>query len=74
MPLYEYFCSTCRAKFEQLRPMSNGGEPATCPRGHGGAQRVLSAFASVVKGSGGDVDPAPSAGCGCGGGGCACRA
>ena len=34
MPLYEYRCSECDAKFELLRSIAVRGDPATCPRGH----------------------------------------
>ncbi|WBL35610.1 hypothetical protein O0235_12630 [Tepidiforma flava] len=67
MAIYEFYCPTCREKFEQRRPMSSAGEPATCARGHR-AERVLSMFA-VPKGAA--VAEAPAGGC-CGGGGCAC--
>ncbi|HYM14332.1 MAG TPA: zinc ribbon domain-containing protein [Dehalococcoidia bacterium] len=49
MPLYEYYCRTCAAKFELLRPMSRAAEVATCPSGHGGSVRMLSVFAAVGK-------------------------
>lgn len=55
MPLYEYYCPTCPQKFELLRPMSRSEEPATCPKGHPGASRVVSLFASFAKDAGGSV-------------------
>jgi putative FmdB family regulatory protein len=73
MPLYEYYCRTCSAKFELLRPMSDAATPATCPAGHPGGMRTLSVFATVAKGADGVYEPAESgAGCACGGGGCGC--
>ncbi len=74
MPLYEYYCRRCAAKFELLRPMSRADEPATCPQGHGAATRMLSVFARVGRGEGAECEPTPSAGagCACGGGGCGC--
>ncbi len=76
MPLYEYFCTRCASKYELLRPIDRGDEPATCPQGHGGGSRVLSLFATVSKGEGGsdaDFGAMPSSGgCACGGGGCGC--
>jgi len=73
MPLYEYYCPKCAAKFELLRPMSRVDEPATCPQGHGRAARTISAFATVTKSSGGETMPSPSMGGGCGcGGACSC--
>jgi putative FmdB family regulatory protein len=71
MPLYEFKCRECDDTFEVRRPMSEASDPATCPRGHEGAVRLLSVFASV----GASGAPAPAApartGGGCGGA-CAC--
>lgn len=71
MPLYEFRCRTCDELFEVRRPMSEASDPATCPNGHDGAVRLLSAFASV--GAAGAPAPAaaprPAGGCG---GACAC--
>jgi putative FmdB family regulatory protein len=74
MPLYEYYCRKCAAKFELLRPISRAGEAATCPEGHNGGERTLSVFAALAKGADGSFDaPATSGGgCACGGGGCGC--
>ncbi len=66
MPLYEYYCRRCDAKFELLRSMGRSNEPATCPSGHGGAERMLSVFASFTKGADGSLAPvggSPCAGC-----------
>lgn len=74
MPLYEFRCRTCDDTFEVRRPMSQAGDPATCPAGHDDAVRLLSVFASVGAPSGGS-SPAPMprmTGGGCGGG-CACH-
>ncbi|MGY9073733.1 MAG: FmdB family zinc ribbon protein [Acidimicrobiales bacterium] len=73
MPKYDYRCHTCDDSFELMRPMSQSSEPATCPQGHEGARRLLSAFASVGNATPG-ADPVsswtgsdtPSGGC-CGG-------
>jgi putative FmdB family regulatory protein len=73
MPLYEYFCRACGSKFELLRPMSSSDAAATCPKGHAGAMRTLSLFATVGRDAGGDVMEMPAGGGGCGcGGACAC--
>jgi putative FmdB family regulatory protein len=73
MPLYEYFCRNCAAKFELLRPMARADEPATCPKGHGTATRMLSVFARARRGEVADFEQMPSAGgCACGGRGCGC--
>jgi putative FmdB family regulatory protein len=73
MPLYEYYCRRCAAKFELLRPMTRADEPATCPQGHGAATRMLSVFARVGRDAAPDFDaPAAAGGCACGGGSCGC--
>jgi putative FmdB family regulatory protein len=63
MPLYEYFCQRCEAKFELLRSMSRSEEPATCPKGHEGAERVLSMFSSFSKGADGVSAPVGGSPC-----------
>ena len=66
MPLYEYYCRRCEAKFELLRPMSRSEEPATCPSGYPGAERTLSVFSSFSKGADGSSEPiggSPCASC-----------
>lgn len=76
MPLYEYFCPTCKDTFEQLRPAQKADEATTCPACRQPAsQRVLSLFASSVKAEGaGTAMPMsmPMAG-GCCGGACGCH-
>lgn len=54
MPIYEYRCPSCKLEFELLRPMSRADEVASCPRCHNSAERVLSTFACVSKGPGGE--------------------
>jgi len=49
MPRYEYVCSDCSLKFELLRPLSQSGEGASCPRCHKSAERVFSTFASFSR-------------------------
>lgn len=71
VPLYEFKCRECDDTFEVRRPMSEAGDPATCPQGHDGAVRLLSVFASVGATSAGAPAAAPKAGGGCGGA-CAC--
>lgn len=73
MPMYEYFCRRCQAKFEVLRPMDRSEDVARCPEGHAGAARTLSVFAPVGRASsGGSYETAASGGgCGCGGA-CSC--
>jgi putative FmdB family regulatory protein len=73
MAIYEYYCPTCRNRFELRRPMSEASMVATCVQGHK-SERTLSAFAMARGGSepsfeAGDM----GGGCCGGGGGCACR-
>ena len=63
MPLYEYYCPSCSQKFELLRPMSRSDDPATCPRGHAGVERVVSLFASFSKAADGSVAPVGGSSC-----------
>ncbi len=73
MPLYEYYCRRCEAKFELLRPLGRMDEPAACPRGHAGGERVLSTFAALSRGTDGEVSAVGGGACaGCAGGNCAC--
>jgi len=73
MAIYEYYCPTCRNKFEQRRPMSEAVAVTKCEAGHR-AERTISAFAMSRTGGGTMLEDAPTAGGGgcCGGGGCAC--
>jgi putative FmdB family regulatory protein len=72
MALYEYFCPTCKTRFEQRRPMAEATAAATCAQGHK-AERALSVFAVSRTGGAIALDEAPMGGGGCcGGGGCAC--
>jgi hypothetical protein len=49
-------------------------DPAACPNGHEGGERVLSTFAAFAQGEGGTSEAlAGTSGCaGCAGGDCAC--
>ena len=66
MPLYEYYCKRCQERFELLRPASGMDDPARCPEGHAGGERVLSTFAAFTQGGDGDsiaLAGNPCAGC-----------
>ncbi len=54
MPIYEYVCSDCNLKFEELRPYSRAEEDSPCPRCQKSARRKMSTFRSSVKKSFGD--------------------
>lgn len=75
MPLYEYVCRECEARFEELRPSSRMDDSARCPDGHNAGRRVLSTFAAMTTGANGEAEPVGGGG-GCGGcdGGCTCGA
>jgi putative FmdB family regulatory protein len=73
MAIYEYYCPSCRKKFEERRPMSQAAVATKCECGNP-ADRMISSFAmskgdtesmfSMAEGEGGG-------GC-CGGGACGC--
>ncbi|MBI5947692.1 MAG: zinc ribbon domain-containing protein [Chloroflexi bacterium] len=72
MAIYEYYCPTCRSRFEQRRPMSQAAVAVRCERGHA-AERTVSAFAAPRGGAGPmEFEAGPGGGCCGGGGGCAC--
>ena len=72
MAIYEYYCPTCRTKFEQRRPMAEASTAAKCSSGHK-AERTITAFAMARGGGGVALEDAPMGGGGCcGGGGCDC--
>ena len=51
MPIYEYECLLCGAKFEKRQSFSD--EPiADCPQGHKDTRRLIATPAIVFKGSG----------------------
>jgi putative FmdB family regulatory protein len=66
MPIYEYVCPECNAKFEQMRPLSQADKPATCPRCHKPARRKMSTFACFTTSDSG----VPQAVAGTGGSAC----
>lgn len=71
MAIYEYFCPTCRNKFDRRRPMSDAAVATRCDKGHR-AERTITAFAAVRSGEAGFEDMAPmGGGCACGGA-CSC--
>jgi putative FmdB family regulatory protein len=67
MPIYEYLCDDCAARFE--RYVRAWGEPVSCPACHSAAvAKQPSRFA--LKGAA--AEPAPARGGACCGGGCGC--
>ena len=75
MPMYEYYCSACRTRFEQLVRGSTLVERATCPEcAQPDARRVLSTFATVRSGGdGAELASAAGGGCGCTPASCGCH-
>jgi putative FmdB family regulatory protein len=53
MPIYEYLCKECDAKFEQMRPISQSDKAAECPRCHKPARRQMSVFNGFITGDSG---------------------
>ncbi len=70
MPIYEYVCSDCETRFEELRPLIRMDEPASCPQGHTDGRRVLSTFAALSRDGFGETSAVSGGGCGGCGGGC----
>jgi putative FmdB family regulatory protein len=66
MPIYEYVCSACNAKFEQMRPLSQSGQDAACPKCHQPARRKMSTFAAFTT----SVSGVPKSVSGTSGGSC----
>jgi len=67
MPIYEYVCPDCDLKFELLRPLSQAGEKASCPKCHHSAERVISRCASFSRSESGEITPLAGSGSSCSG-------
>ena len=52
MPVYEYVCRKCSARYDLSRPMSRSEEDTPCPHCDGTGQRVYSVFTALSKGIG----------------------
>ncbi len=76
MPLYEYYCSECKSKFELLVNHKYADE-VVCARCHSEkVRRLLSVFAMArgdAEDSGYDEMPSSAGSCACGGGSCGCN-
>ena len=70
MPIYEYVCQDCGARFEALRAMKDADQPITCKKCYGPrTNRALSLFNAT---SGGQTVTHANGGCGgCAGDTCA---
>ncbi|MBI4295064.1 MAG: zinc ribbon domain-containing protein [Chloroflexi bacterium] len=67
MPIYEYCCPACRAKFELFRSLSQADAEARCPRCQSVAQKQFSAFASFSRNAEGVSTAVAGTGGGCSG-------
>jgi putative FmdB family regulatory protein len=52
MPLYDFSCTECGAKFEKNIPFQANPAHIACPKGHHAVRRLFSAPQVVFKGSG----------------------
>jgi putative FmdB family regulatory protein len=72
MPLYEYYCSGCQAKFELLVNHQHADE-VICVKCHSDkVRRLLSVFSSP-RGEGNDTSFSNESSGGCCGGACGCH-
>lgn len=73
MPLYEYYCSECKSKFELLVG-HRYADDVVCAKCHSEkVRRLLSLFATSYSDGEDNEYEAPAIGsCGCGGGNCGC--
>jgi len=62
MPIYEYVCADCDSKFEQMRPLSQSGQGADCPKCHKPARRKMSTFAAFSTSVSGVPQRVPGSG------------
>jgi len=76
MPLYEYYCSECKSKFELLVNHKYADE-VVCTKCHGEkVRRLLSVFATArsdAEDSGYEEMSASMGSCSCGSGSCGCN-
>jgi len=69
MPIYEYKCQDCGARFEALRSIKDADTPIHCKKCHSGQTHRI-ASACFTKVSGGSVTSGSSGCSGCSGGSC----
>ncbi|GCE10756.1 FmdB family zinc ribbon protein [Tengunoibacter tsumagoiensis] len=74
MPLYEYYCSDCKSKFELITSHKHADD-IVCMKCHSEkVRRMISVFSARRGGENFSFDDAPaSGGCGCGNGSCGCH-
>ena len=54
MPIYEYICPSCNARFERRRSFSEAGVDVSCPKCQAPARKLFSSFAALSKSGGGE--------------------
>ncbi len=67
MPIYEYACPECGARFDQLRPLSESDKEIECPKCHKTARRKISSFSCFTTTEGGVPTPVAGTGGPCSG-------
>jgi putative FmdB family regulatory protein len=73
VPRYEFRCRACGDTFLLTRPMSQSGDPASCPQGHDDTVKLLTTVGLGGRSSGASAAPAGGGGGGgCCGGSCGC--
>ncbi len=74
MPLYDFYCSDCRKRFELFTSYAASAGMVACPTCRGNhVRKLFSVFATGGRGSGASADSASDYGeDGDYGGGCAC--
>ena len=72
MPRYEFRCRSCGDTFLLTRPMSQSGDPASCPQGHDDTVKLLTTVGLGGLSAGGGTAPVGGGGGGCCGGACGC--
>ena len=61
MPIYEYHCGACQAKFDKMRPMSAADDQVKCPEcGSPRTTRALSVVAIASADGGSKSSPGAS--------------
>lgn len=68
MPIYEYTCDSCGAKFAKLVRSANGSAAVVCPDcGSEDCKRSISTFSSTSNASGSSAGYSSTSSCGGGG-------
>lgn len=71
MPIYEYVCDSCNARFEKI--VFNKQQEIACPKCSSKKATIQLSVFATAGGSAAPSDGTPSGGGGCCGGGCGCH-